>query len=251
MDYKATLNLPKTAFPMKANLPQTEPQMLAWWDRICIYKQLRRAAADRPLWILHDGPPYANGHIHIGTALNKILKDVVTRSQKMLGFDSNYVPGWDCHGLPIEWKIEEEYRDKGKNKDAVPIVEFRRECRAFAAHWIDVQREEFKRLGVEGDWAHPYSTMSFAAEAQIARELMKFAANGTLYRGSKPVMWSVVEKTALAEAEVEYEDYVSDQVWVKFPVVSADVHNKSTGLPEFLRTREQLKKYGYDDTAIV
>ncbi len=153
-----------------------------------------------------------------GHALNKVLKDVVTRSQQMLGFDSNYVPGWDCHGLPIEWKIEEEYRAQGKNKDAVPVMEFRRECRAFAEHWIDVQREEFKRLGVEGDWAHPYTTMDFAAEAQIARELMKFARNGTLYRGSKPVMWSVVEKTALAEAEVEYEDHVSDQVWVKFPV---------------------------------
>ena len=143
--------------------------------------------------MLHDGPPYANGNIHIGHALNKILKDVVTRSQQMLGYDSNYVPGWDCHGLPIEWKIEEEYRAQGRNKDAVPIVEFRRECRAFAEHWIDVQREEFKRLGVTGDWEHPYTTMDFAAEAQIARELMKFARNGTLYRGSKPVMWSVVE----------------------------------------------------------
>src|SRR5205085_9842544 len=167
--------------------------------------------------------PYANGNIHIGTALNKILKDVVTRSQQMLGYDSNYVPGWDCHGLPIEWKIEEEYRAKGKNKDAVPINEFRAECRAFAEHWLDVQRQEFRRLGVEGDWGHPYTTMSFAAEAQIARELMKFAANGTLYRGSKPVMWSVVEKTALAEAEVEYEDYTSDQVWVKFPVAEVEL----------------------------
>ena len=181
-----------------------------------------RTARGRPKFILHDGPPYANGNIHIGHALNKILKDVVTRSQQMLGYNSNYVPGWDCHGLPIEWKIEEEYRAKGKNKDAVPINEFRGECRAFAQHWIDVQREEFKRLGVEGDWAHPYSTMGFAAEAQIARELMKFAANGTLYRGSKPVMWSVVEKTALAEAEVEYEDYTSDTVWVKFPVAARD-----------------------------
>ncbi len=171
--------------------------------------------------MLHDGPPYANGNIHIGHALNKILKDVVTKSQQMLGFDSNYVPGWDCHGLPIEWKIEEEYRSKGKNKDAVPIVEFRQECRAFAQKWVDIQREEFKRLGVIGDWSHPYTTMSFPAEAQIARELMKFAANGTLYRGSKPVMWSVVEKTALAEAEVEYEDYTSDTVWVKFPVNAA------------------------------
>ena len=173
--------------------------------------------------MLHDGPPYANGNIHIGHALNKILKDVVTKSQQMLGFDSNYVPGWDCHGLPIEWKIEEEnYRSKGKQKpdfrDSAAMVAFRKECRAYATHWLNVQREEFKRLGIIGDWDHPYATMGYPAEAQIARELMKFAANGTLYRGSKPVMWSVVEKTALAEAEVEYEDYTSDTVWVKFPV---------------------------------
>jgi isoleucyl-tRNA synthetase len=218
-DYSETLFLPKTDFPMRAGLPQKEPDLLGRWHKLDLYARLREAARGRPKFILHDGPPYANGNIHIGHALNKILKDVVTRSQQMLGFDSNYVPGWDCHGLPIEWKIEEEYRAKGRNKDAVPINEFRRECRQFAAHWIDVQREEFKRLGVEGDWAHPYATMDFSAEAQIARELMKFAQNGTLYRGSKPVMWSVVEKTALAEAEVEYEDYVSDQVWVKFPVL--------------------------------
>jgi isoleucyl-tRNA synthetase len=217
-DYSETLFLPKTDFPMRAGLPQKEPEILARWLQLDLYRRLREAARGRPKFILHDGPPYANGNIHIGHALNKILKDVVTRSQQMLGFDSNFVPGWDCHGLPIEWKIEEEYRAKGRNKDAVPIIEFRRECRQFAEHWIGVQREEFKRLGVEGDWGHPYSTMDYAAEAQIARELMKFAANGTLYRGSKPVMWSVVEKTALAEAEVEYEDYVSDQVWVKFPV---------------------------------
>ncbi len=186
-------------------------------------RRCARRPRDGREFILHDGPPYANGNIHIGHALNKILKDVVTRSQQMLGSDSNYVPGWDCHGLPIEWKIEEEnYRAKGKPKpdfsNAAALVEFRRECRAFAEHWIKVQRAEFQRLGVTGDWAHPYTTMDFHAEAQIARELMKFAANGTLYRGSKPVMWSVVEKTALAEAEVEYEDYVSDQVWVKFPI---------------------------------
>jgi isoleucyl-tRNA synthetase len=218
-DYSETLFLPKTDFPMRAGLPQKEPELLARWQKLGLYERLRAAAHGRTKFILHDGPPYANGNIHIGHALNKILKDVVTRSQQMLGYDSNYVPGWDCHGLPIEWKIEEDYRAQGKNKDAVPVIEFRRECRAFAEHWIDVQREEFKRLGVEGDWAHPYTTMDFAAEAQIARELMKFAHNGTLYRGSKPVMWSVVEKTALAEAEVEYEDYVSDQVWVKFPIV--------------------------------
>ena len=220
-DYSETLFLPRTDFAMRAGLPQREPELLARWEKQSLYKRLREAAKGRVKFILHDGPPYANGNIHIGHALNKILKDVVTRSQQMLGFDSNYVPGWDCHGLPIEWKIEEDYRAKGKNKDAVPVVEFRRECRQFAEHWIGVQREEFKRLGVVGDWEHPYSTMDFFAEAQIARELIKFVANGTLYRGSKPVMWSVVEKTALAEAEVEYEDFVSDQVWVKFPVVNA------------------------------
>jgi isoleucyl-tRNA synthetase len=220
-DYSATLFLPQTDFPMRAGLPQKEPEILARWERLNLYGRLREAAKGRTKFVLHDGPPYANGNIHIGTALNKILKDVVTRSQQMLGYDSNYVPGWDCHGLPIEWKIEEEYRAKGKNKDAVPINEFRAECRAFAEHWLDVQRQEFKRLGVEGDWGNPYTTMSFAAEAQIARELMKFAANGTLYRGSKPVMWSVVEKTALAEAEVEYEDYTSDTIWAKFPVAFA------------------------------
>jgi isoleucyl-tRNA synthetase len=208
---------------MRAGLPQREPEILARWHKLGLYERLRAAGKGRKKFVLHDGPPYANGNIHIGHALNKILKDVVTRSQQMLGFDSNYVPGWDCHGLPIEWKIEEEnYRAKGKPKpdfaDAAALVEFRKECRAFAEHWIKVQRDEFERLGVIGDWAHPYTTMAYQAEAQIARELMKFAANGTLYRGSKPVMWSVVEKTALAEAEVEYEDYVSDQVWVKFPV---------------------------------
>jgi isoleucyl-tRNA synthetase len=221
-DYSETLFLPKTDFPMRAGLPQKEPEILARWEKLGLYERLRTAAHGRPKFMLHDGPPYANGHIHIGTALGKILKDIVVRSQQMLGYDSNFVPGWDCHGLPIEWKVEEEYRAKGKNKDAVPIVEFRRECRAFAQHWVDVQRAEFRRLGGVGDWDHSYSTMSYPAEAHIARELMKFAANGLLYRGSKPVMWSVVEKTALAEAEVEYEDYVSDQVWVKFPVRSVE-----------------------------
>jgi isoleucyl-tRNA synthetase len=225
-DYSETLFLPQTNFPMRAGLPEREPQLLARWQKQNLFQRLRETAKGRPKFILHDGPPYANGNIHIGHAVNKILKDVVTRSQQMLGHDSNYVPGWDCHGLPIEWKIEEEYRARGKNKDAVPINEFRRECRAFAQKWIEIQREEFKRLGVEGDWDNYYSTMSFAAEAQIARELMKFAANGTLYRGSKPVMWSVVEKTALAEAEVEYEDYTSDTVWVKFPVRFARADNE-------------------------
>lgn len=225
-DYSETLFLPQTEFPMRAGLPQREPEILKRWNEIGLYGKLREKAAGRAKFVLHDGPPYANGNIHIGHALNKILKDVVTKSQQMLGFDSNYVPGWDCHGLPIEWKIEEEnYRSKGRQKpdfkDSTAMVAFRKECRAYAGHWLDVQREEFKRLGIIGDWDHPYATMSFPAEAQIARELMKFAANGTLYRGSKPVMWSVVEKTALAEAEVEYEDYTSDTVWVKFPVASA------------------------------
>jgi isoleucyl-tRNA synthetase len=227
-DYSKTLFLPQTEFPMRAGLPQREPEILKRWNEIDLYGRLREAAAGRAKFVLHDGPPYANGNIHIGHSLNKILKDVVTKSQQMLGFDSNYVPGWDCHGLPIEWKIEEEnYRSKGKAKpdfrDSKAMVAFRKECRAYAGHWLNVQREEFKRLGIIGDWDHPYATMDYFAEAQIARELMKFAANGTLYRGSKPVMWSVVEKTALAEAEVEYEDYTSDTVWVKFPVAQVEL----------------------------
>src|SRR6266511_3489134 len=199
-DYSETLFLPKTDFPMRAGLPQKEPEILARWQNLNVYERLRAAARGRVKFILHDGPPYANGNIHIGHALNKILKDVVTRSQQMLGYDSNYVPGWDCHGLPIEWKIEEEnYRSKNKQKpdlsDPQAMIEFRKECRAYAQYWLDVQREEFKRLGVEGDWEHPYTTMDFPAEAQIARELMKFAQNGTLYRGSKPVMWSTTPWT--------------------------------------------------------
>jgi isoleucyl-tRNA synthetase len=221
-DWSKTLYLPETGFPMRAGLPQMEPRMLERWAKIRLYDKLRETAKGRAKFVLHDGPPYANGNIHIGHALNKILKDLVTRSQQMLGHDSNYVPGWDCHGLPIEWKIEEEYMAKGKAKpnlkDPAAMTAFRAECRAFAEHWLNVQREEFKRLGVEGDWDHPYTTMSFPAEATIARELMTFAKTGQLYRGSKPVMWSVVEKTALAEAEVEYHDYQSDMVWVKFPV---------------------------------
>jgi isoleucyl-tRNA synthetase len=219
-DYSKTLFLPQTDFPMRAGLPKKEPELLARWAEIGLYNRLRETAAGRPKFVLHDGPPYANGNIHIGHALNKILKDLVTRSQQMAGKDSNYVPGWDCHGLPIEWKIEEQYRAKGKNKDSIPVIEFRKECRTFAQGWVDIQREEFKRLGVTGDWDHPYLTMTFAAEAQITREILKFAANKLLYRGSKPVMWSVVEKTALAEAEVEYEDHTSDTVYVAFPVSS-------------------------------
>lgn len=226
-DYSGTLFLPKTGFPMRAGLPQKEPEVLARWASENLYAELRESGKGRPKFVLHDGPPYANGNVHIGTALNKILKDMVVRSHQMAGFDSNYVPGWDCHGLPIEWKVEEEfYRKKGKTKpdfsDPAAIIAFRRECRAYAEHWLSVQREEFKRLGVTGDWDHPYTTMTYPAEAQIVREMFKFVANGLLYRGSKPVMWSVVEKTALAEAEVEYQDYTSDTIFVAFPVDGDD-----------------------------
>ncbi|MDX3972700.1 isoleucine--tRNA ligase [Shinella sp.] len=218
VDYSPTLYLPQTDFPMRAGLPTKEPETVARWQQMGLYKKLRASAAGREKFVLHDGPPYANGNIHIGHALNKILKDVITRSFQMRGFDSNYVPGWDCHGLPIEWKIEEKYREKGKNKDEVPVNEFRQECRDFAAGWIKIQAEEFKRLGIEGDFDNPYTTMNFHAEARIAGELLKIARSGQLYRGSKPVMWSVVERTALAEAEVEYADVESDAIWVKFPV---------------------------------
>ncbi len=227
LDYSRTLYLPKTDFPMRGGLPQKEPEILARWARENLYAELRRSGRGRPKFVLHDGPPYANGNVHIGTALNKTLKDIVVRSHQMTGRESNYVPGWDCHGLPIEWKVEEEfYRSKGKVKpdfsDSQAIIAFRKECRAYAEHWLSVQREEFKRLGVVGDWDHPYTTMSFPAEAQIAREIFKFVASGLLYRGSKPVMWSVVEKTALAEAEVEYEDHVSDTIFAAFPVEGED-----------------------------
>ena len=217
-DYKDTLFLPKTDFPMRAGLPKREPDWLARWEEIGIYDRLREAAAGRPPFTLHDGPPYANGHLHIGHALNKILKDMVVRSQQMMGRDARYIPGWDCHGLPIEWKIEEQYRAKGRNKDEVDLVDFRQECRRFAEGWIDIQREEFKRLGVTGKWEKPYLTMDFHAEAVIAAEFQKFLMTGTLYQGSKPVMWSPVEKTALAEAEVEYHDKESFTIWVKFRV---------------------------------
>ena len=218
-DYKDTIFLPRADFPMRAGLPKKEPELLARWRRIGLYEKQRQAARGREKFILHDGPPYANGNLHVGTAFNKILKDVVNRAQQMLGKDANYVPGWDCHGLPIEWKVEERYRAAGKNKDEVPIVEFRKECRDFAAHWIGVQSAEFQRLGVIGDWANPYMTMAFAAEAQIAREIAKFAMNGGLYRGAKPVLWSAVERTALADAEVEYMDHTSPSIFVRFPVI--------------------------------
>jgi isoleucyl-tRNA synthetase len=227
LDYSKTLYLPQTEFPMRAGLPEKEPQTVARWQEMDLYRKLREEAAGRPKYVLHDGPPYANGNIHIGHALNKILKDVITRSFQMRGYDSNYVPGWDCHGLPIEWKIEEEnYRSKGKAKpdlsDPDAMIAFRKECRAYAEKWIAVQGAEFQRLGVVGDFKNPYTTMNFHAESRIAGELLKFAASGQLYRGSKPVMWSVVERTALAEAEVEYADYESDTVWVKFPIVAVD-----------------------------
>ncbi|KGD86150.1 isoleucine--tRNA ligase [Rhizobium sp. YS-1r] len=223
LDYSKTLYLPETDFPMRAGLPQKEPELVARWQQMDLYKKLRASAAGREKFVLHDGPPYANGNIHIGHALNKILKDVITRSFQMRGYDSNYVPGWDCHGLPIEWKIEEEnYRSKGKAKpdlsEPAAMTEFRRECRAYAEKWIKVQAGEFQRLGIVGDFENPYLTMNFHAEARIAGELLKIARSGQLYRGSKPIMWSVVERTALAEAEVEYQDYESDTTWVKFPV---------------------------------
>ncbi len=221
-EYRDTLFLPKTEFPMRAGLPKREPEWLAHWDRIGLYEAQRKKAAGREAFELHDGPPYANGNLHIGHALNKILKDVVVRSHQMLGYDSRYVPGWDCHGLPIEWKVEEKYRKKGKNKDEVSVNQLRKECREFAGEWIGTQMEEFQRLGVIGDWPGHYETMSFQAEAVIAEEFLKMVDNGLVYRGSKPVMWSPIEKTALAEAEVEYHDHQSHTIWVKFPVVKTD-----------------------------
>ncbi|ODT87270.1 isoleucine--tRNA ligase [Phenylobacterium sp. SCN 70-31] len=219
-DYRETVFLPETPFPMRAGLPQKEPQILAKWAEQGLYHALRadRQRAGAPLFVLHDGPPYANGAIHIGHALQKTLKDFVIRSRFLLGYDVDYVPGWDCHGLPIEWKIEEELRAKGRRKDEVDKAEFRKLCRDYAAHWLEVQKQGFKRLGVLGDWENRYATMDFSSEAAIVAEFHKFVASGQLYRGSKPVMWSPVERTALADAEVEYHDHVSPTVWVKFPV---------------------------------
>lgn len=219
IDYRSTVFLPKTDFPMRAGLAKREPEILARWQEMDLYRRQREMAKGREKFVLHDGPPYANGHLHIGHALNKILKDVINRSQQMLGKDANYVPGWDCHGLPIEWKVEEGYRARGQDKDLVDKVEFRRECRAFAEKWVKIQTEEFQRLGVIGDWKRPYLTMDYEAEAQIVREIGKFLMNGGLYAGERPVLWSVVEKTALADAEVEYHDHVSPTIWVRFPVV--------------------------------
>ncbi len=222
-DYRDTVFLPKTDFPMKAGLPQKEPGILARWEAEGLYEQVRASRAGREKFILHDGPPYANGDMHIGHALNHVLKDMVVRTQTLLGKDAPYVPGWDCHGLPIEWKVEEQYRKKKLDKDQVPVEEFRAECRAYAQHWVDVQRGQLKRLGIGGDWDNPYLTMHFEAEATIVRELLKFAESGQLYRGAKPVMWSPVEKTALAEAEVEYEDIVSTQIDVAFEIVESPI----------------------------
>ncbi len=223
------INLPKTAFSMKANLPTKEPEILEYWKQIKLYEELRKSRKGKEKFVLHDGPPYANGNIHMGTALNKILKDIIVKFHQMDGKDSIYVPGWDCHGLPIEWKIEEEYKKNKKNKNEIPIVEFRRECRSFAQKWIEVHKTQFKRLGVIGDWENYYSTMSFDAEAQIVRELGKFLKEGSLYRGFKPVLWSTVEKTALADAEVEYLDHKSDTIYVSFLV-------KNSNLKELINT---------------
>jgi isoleucyl-tRNA synthetase len=220
---KENINLPKTAFSMKANLPVREPEILKHWEKINLYKELRKSNSGKEKFILHDGPPYANGNIHMGTALNKILKDIIVKFHQMSGKDSVYVPGWDCHGLPIEWKIEEQYKKNKKNKNEVPITEFRKECRSFAEKWIEVHKVQFKRLGVVGDWENYYSTMSFDAEAQIVRELGKFLKEGSLYRGFKPVLWSTVEKTALADAEVEYEDHTSDTIYTSFPVKKSNI----------------------------
>tara|TARA_B100000686_G_scaffold121236_1_gene128317 strand:- start:4697 stop:7435 length:2739 start_codon:yes stop_codon:yes gene_type:complete len=220
---KEHINLPKTAFSMKANLPVKEPGMIEYWDKINLYQKLRKATKGKEKFILHDGPPYANGNIHMGTALNKILKDIITKFHQMDGKDSVYVPGWDCHGLPIEWKIEEEYKKNKKNKNDIPITEFRKECRDFANKWIKVHKDQFKRLGVIGDWENYYSTMSFDAEAQIVRELGKFLNEGSLYRGYKPVLWSTVEKTALADAEVEYLDHVSDTIYASFSIKESKI----------------------------
>jgi isoleucyl-tRNA synthetase len=231
-DYRDTVFLPKTDFPMKAGLPQKEPAILAKWLEGNLEGQIRESRKGRDQFILHDGPPYANGDMHIGHALNHILKDMVVRTQTLKGKDAPYVPGWDCHGLPIEWKVEEQYRKKKLNKDEVPVEEFRAECRAYAQHWVDTQREQLKRLGIGGDWDHPYLTMDYEAEATIVRELLKFAANDMLYRGAKPVMWSPVEKTALAEAEIEYEDIVSTQIDVAFEITEAPNSPQITQLLE-------------------
>ncbi|MDA9904510.1 isoleucine--tRNA ligase [Hyphomicrobiales bacterium] len=222
VDYKDSLLLPKTDLPMRANLPEREPGFLEVWKKNELFSKLRKSSTSKEKFILHDGPPYANGNLHMGTALNKILKDVIVRSRQLDGFDAEYRPGWDCHGLPIEWKVEEKFRDEGKNKEEIPINDFRNECRLFAKNWIEIQKKQFMRLGILGNWSNPYTTMEFSSESIIVKEFHKFLMSGDLYRGSKPVMWSVVEKTALAEAEVEYLEHASPTIWVNFPIQSND-----------------------------
>ena len=226
-DYRDTVFLPSTPFPMRGDLPKREPEILARWERIGLWQRTREAGAGRPSFVLHDGPIFSNGHLHIGHALNRILKDVIMRAHRMAGFDADYIPGWDTHGLPIEWKVEEEYRKSGRDKDAVPVLDFRAECRAYSQGWLDIQTAEFIRLGVTGDWANRYATMDFPVEAAIAGEISKFLLNGALYRGLRPVMWSTVEKTALAEAEIEYHDHKSDTVWVRFPILTGPLAGTS------------------------
>ncbi len=222
-EYNNTLFLPKTSFSMRASLPTREKEMISFWNDLELWTKLREQSKNKKKFILHDGPPYANGAIHIGTATNKILKDIINRTMQMEGFNSYYIPGWDCHGLPIEWQIEQKYRKKGINKDQVNIKEFRKECRDFAKNWVKVQMESFKRLFVLGDWEHPYLTMKYEAEATIVEELGKFLLNGSLYRGAKPVMWSPIEKTALAEAEIEYKDIETKAIYVMFRVANSNI----------------------------
>ncbi|HEV2080130.1 MAG TPA: class I tRNA ligase family protein, partial [Allosphingosinicella sp.] len=239
-DYKDTVFLPKTDFPMKAGLAVKEPAILARWEETRLYQRLREERAGSERFILHDGPPYANGDIHIGHAMMKTIKDFITRSQSLMGKDAPFIPGWDCHGLPIEWKIEEQYRKKKLDKDQVPPAEFRAECRAYAERWVQVQREQFKRLGIMGDWEDPYRTMDFESEAVIASELLKFAMAGKIYRGAKPVMWSPVEKTALAEAEVEYEDITSTQIDVAFEIIESPALEQAGILQEIQKNNGKL-----------
>ena len=223
MNYKDTLFLPETDFSMKASLPRNEPIILGRWMKEKLYKKLRNKLKKNKKFTLHDGPPYANGHLHMGHALNKILKDIIIRSKQMQGFDAAFVPGWDCHGLPIEWEVEQELRKKGDEKKNISIKEFRNKCRKFAEYWIKIQKKEFERFGVLGDWENYYSTMSYKVEAQIIREIGKFLLNGSLYKGSRPVMWSVVEKTALADAEIEYKDRLDNAIYVLFPIDKTNV----------------------------
>ena len=222
VDYRDTLLLPNTDLPMRANLPDREPDFLSKWNKDDLFSKIRKSSKGKKKFILHDGPPYANGNLHMGTALNKILKDVIIRSKQLEGFDAEYRPGWDCHGLPIEWKVEELYREENKVKDDVPINEFRNECRNFAKKWIDIQKKQFIILGILVNWNNPYTTMDYSSEATIVEEFHKFLMSGDLYMGSKPVMWSVVEKTALAEAEVEYLEHASPTIWVSFPIIKGD-----------------------------